>query len=394
MGGAALMLVTGLAGPGDLGAVLSGNLPVFAFFLGMMALTRLAEEALVFDRMAMAAARLARGSSRRLFFNVFLLGTLISTFLTNDATALILTPVVYALVTRLRLDPLPFAFACTFIADTASMTLPVSNPINIILGQRFSELTLGGFLHYILLPSLAAIVINVVAFTFIFRRVLAASFTVPAPAEAPSPEVTRAFWIAVIVLLLVALAFVAVSLAHSSWVGVVATLGAGMLLLATGLQGRLHWRRLAGGISWGVFPFIAGMFLLVRGIEHQGATHQLGLLLARLAGHGTLQTAVVTTFFAAIGSNVINNVPMVAVMGSAIPSVHGASHSALVYGTLVGCDLGPNLTIVGSLSTLIWLLLLRKRGVEVSSLDYAKLGIIVTPIMLLVSGLLLGVLLR
>jgi len=170
-------------------------------------------------------------------------------------------------------------------------------------------------------------------------------------------------------------------------------IGAGALLLATALQGRLQWRRLGAGISWGVFPFIAGMFLLVRGIEHQGATHQLGLLLARLAGHGTLQTAVVTTFFSAIGSNVINNVPMVAVMGSAIPSVHGASHPALVYGTLVGCDLGPNLTIVGSLSTLIWLLLLRKRGVEVSSLDYAKLGIIVTPIMLLVSGLLLGVLL-
>jgi len=387
------MLVTGLADLGDLGSVLSGNLPVFAFFLGMMALTRLAEEALVFDRMALAAARLARGHSRRLFFNVFVLGTVISTFLTNDATALILTPVVYALVTRLRLDPLPFAFACTFIADTASMTLPVSNPINIILGQRFAGLTLGGFLHYILLPSLAAITINVVAFTFIFRRALAAPFTVPAPTEAPSPEAARAFRVAVTVLLLVALAFVAVSLAHSSWVGVVAMIGAGALLLATALQGRLQWRRLGGGISWGVFPFIAGMFLLVRGIEHQGATHQLGLLLARLAGHGTLQTAVVTTFFAAIGSNVINNVPMVAVMGSAIPSVHGASHPALVYGTLVGCDLGPNLTIVGSLSTLIWLLLLRKRRVEVSSLDYAKLGIIVTPIMLLVSGLLLGVLL-
>jgi arsenical pump membrane protein len=388
------MLVTGLASLGDLGSVLSGNLPVFAFFLGMMALTRLAEEGLVFDRMAMAAARLAHGGSRRLFLNVFLLGTVISTFLTNDATALILTPVVYALVTRLRLDPLPFAFACTFIADTASMTLPVSNPINIILGQRFPDLTLGGFLHYILLPSLAAIAINIVAFTFIFRRTLAASFTVPTPTETPSAEAARAFRVAVIVLLLVALAFVAVSLSHSSWVGVVAMIGAGVLLLATALQGRLQWRRLAGGISWGVFPFIAGMFLLVRGIEHQGATHQLGLLLARLAGHGTMQTAVVTTFFSAIGSNVINNVPMVAVMGSAIPSAPGASHPALVYGTLVGCDLGPNLTIVGSLSTLIWLLLLRKRGVEVSSLDYAKLGIIVTPIMLLVSGLLLGVLLR
>jgi len=388
------MLAGGLAGLGDLGVVLSNNLPVFAFFLGMMALTRLAEEALVFDRMASAAARLARGSSRRLLFNVFLLGVIISTFLTNDATALILTPVVYALVTRLRLNPLPFVFACTFIADTASMTLPVSNPINIILSRRFPELTLGGFLHYLLLPSVAAIAINVAVFAFLFRRVLRTPFTPIAPAERSDPGAERAFRVAVVVLLLVAAAFVAVSHAQPSWVGVVAMLGAAVLVIATAVQGRLEWRRLGQGISWGVFPFIAGMFLLVRGIEHQGAIAQLGELLGRLAGQGTMRPAVVTTLFAAVGSNVINNIPMVAVMGAAVPTVHGASHAALVYGTLIGCDLGPNLTVVGSLSTLIWLLLLRKRGVEVSSLDYAKLGIIVTPIMLLTGSLLLGLLLQ
>jgi arsenical pump membrane protein len=393
-GGAAVMLAGGLAGLGDLGVVLSNNLPVFAFFLGMMALTRLAEEALVFDRMASAAARLAHGSSRRLLFNVFLLGVVISTFLTNDATALILTPVVYALVTRLRLNPLPFVFACTFIADTASMTLPVSNPINIILSRRFPELTLGGFLHYLLLPSMAAIAINVAVFAFLFRRVLRTPFTPIAPTERVDPGAEHAFRIAVGVLLLVAAAFVAVSHAQPSWVGVVAMLGAAVLVIAMAVQGRLEWRRLGQGISWGVFPFIAGMFLLVRGIEHQGAIAQLGELLGRLAGQGTVRPAVVTTLFAAVGSNVINNIPMVAVMGAAVPTVHGASHAALVYGTLIGCDLGPNLTVVGSLSTLIWLLLLRKRGVEVSSLDYAKLGIIVTPIMLLASSLLLGVLLQ
>src|SRR5579871_5929146 len=167
--GGAGMLACGIVGPGDLGSVLDQNLTVLAFFLGMMCLTTLAEGAQVFDRLAAWAAALAGGSSRRLFFNVFLLGTLISTFLTNDATALILTPVVYALVTRLRLDPLPYVFACTFIADTASMTLPVSNPINIILAQHFGGMTLVDFLHYLLLPSVAAIAINVLAFSFLFR---------------------------------------------------------------------------------------------------------------------------------------------------------------------------------------------------------------------------------
>ena len=168
--GAAVLLLTGGANLGDLGAVLRDNLTVYAFFLGMMTLTTLAEGAGVFEQLAGAAAWLARGSPRRLFLNVIVLGTVISTFLTNDATALILTPVVYTLVTGLNLDPLPYVFACTFIADTASMTLPISNPINIILGQRFAGLGLADSLHYLLLPSLAAISINLAIFALIFRR--------------------------------------------------------------------------------------------------------------------------------------------------------------------------------------------------------------------------------
>lgn len=112
-----------------------------------------------------------------------------------------------------------------------------------------------------------------------------------------------------------------------------------------------------------------------------------------MVGHGTLQPAVVTTFFAAAMSNAINNVPAVAVMSATIPTVAHASQPALLYGTLIGCDLGPNLIVVGSLSTMIWLLLLRQRKLEVSALDYAKLGVIVSPAMLLASALLLALLL-
>ena len=391
--GAALLIMTGGASLGDLGAVVRDNLTVFAFFLGMMTLTTLAEEAKVFDRMAASATRLAGGSARRLFFNIFLLGALISTFLTNDATALILTPVVYALVTRLRLDPLPYVFACTFIADTASMTLPISNPINIILGQRFDGLTLVDFLHYLLLPSLAAIAINVVAFAFIFRRRLNGHFN-PWQDE---PDLDfgdrRAFRAAVTILAIVGVAFVIASELRPSPVGAVALVGAAAMVLATRLQGRLAWRRLAGGISWSIFPFIAGMFLLVRGLEHQGATAQLGSLLAWLAGHNTVQASLGAMFAGAVSSNLINNVPAVAVMITSIPTVHHVSQPALVYGTIIGCDLGPNLTVVGSLSTMIWLLILRRRKLEVSALDYAKLGVMVAPVMLVVSALVVGLLL-
>jgi arsenical pump membrane protein len=135
------------------------------------------------------------------------------------------------------------------------------------------------------------------------------------------------------------------------------------------------------------------MFLLVRGLEHQGATRQLGDLLAWLAGHGAFQGTLGATLFAALSSNLINNLPAVAVITATIPTMHHVSQPSLVYGTLIGCDLGPNLTVVGSLSTMIWLLVLRRRNMEISALDYAKLGVVVTPVMLLASALLLGALL-
>jgi arsenical pump membrane protein len=181
---------------------------------------------------------------------------------------------------------------------------------------------------------------------------------------------------------------------HPAPIGVVALLGAGALLLATALQGRLQWRELADGISWSIFPFIAGMFLMVRGLEHVGTTRQLGEILTQLVGHGTVQPVLATTLFSALSSNLINNVPAVAVLTSTIPTIHHVSRIALVYGTLVGCDLGPNLTVVGSLSTMIWLLLLRQRNMEISALEYARLGIVVTPVMLLAASLVLAFLLR
>src|SRR6266566_6989144 len=135
--GAGLMLVLGLISPVDAATALLKEWNTFLFFLGMMSLSALAEVAGLFDWLAVQAARLAGNSARRLFLNTFVLGCLISMILSNDATALILTPITYSLVTRLRLPVLPYLFACTFIADTASFLLPVSNPINIILLSKF-----------------------------------------------------------------------------------------------------------------------------------------------------------------------------------------------------------------------------------------------------------------
>ena|SRR5712691_4613129 len=163
--GAGLLLVLGLITPNVAFSTLLSDWNTFFFFLGMMSLSALAEVAGLFDWLAVQAARLAGNSPRRLLLNTFLLGSLISLILSNDATALILTPIIYTLVTRLRLPVFPFLFACTFIADTASFLLPVSNPINIIVLSQF-PLDLWTFLRLLFLPGILVISLNVGVFFF------------------------------------------------------------------------------------------------------------------------------------------------------------------------------------------------------------------------------------
>src|SRR5439155_11862292 len=175
LAGAILLLILGLINPVDAFITLLKDWNTFLFFLGLMSLSALAEAAGIFDWLAVQTARLSGSSSQRLFLNTFLLGSLISMILSNDATALILTPIIYSLVTRLRLPVLPFLFACTFIADTASFLLPVSNPINIIVLSKF-PLDLWTFLRLLLLPSLVVISINIGVFFFLYRRQLQGRF--------------------------------------------------------------------------------------------------------------------------------------------------------------------------------------------------------------------------
>lgn len=194
--GAILMLIFGFVHPWEAIILLGGKWNVLGFFLGLMTISALADQAGVFDVLAFQAGRWARGSAMRLYLAVFAVGVLITAFLSNDATALSLTPAVYALVTRLRLPVLPFLFACTFIADTASFILPVSNPINILVLDSFHA-GLAGFFRYLLLPSLFCVALNTILFAWLFRHKLHLSYNKDA-VERPlvaSPEHLRFTWI-------------------------------------------------------------------------------------------------------------------------------------------------------------------------------------------------------
>ena len=385
MGGAAALVLLGLITPADAGRTLVRDWNTFLFFLGMMGLSALAEPAGLFDWLAVQAARLAGGSAARLFLNVFLLGTLITMSFSNDATALILTPVVYVLVTRLRLPVLPFLFACTFIADTASFLLPISNPVNIIVLSRW-PLPLPTFARLLLLPSLVVLAVNLGVFYLLYRRQLKGTFELARLATAAEAVPHRPYFRYTLgVLALVAPAYVLA--AARQWpVSLVATAGAALLLL-----GALAWKRTtlpaAGGrIAWSIFGFIGGMVVVVRAIENTGLTARLGGLLLHASGGSSLGAVLAGTAAASLGTNLINNVPMAVVMNSALGVVQHAApavRDGFVAATIFGCDLGPNLTTVGSLATILWLLILREREVDVSGLDYFKVGVIVTPLMLL-----------
>lgn len=389
LAGAALLLLLGLIAPLDALVTLLHEWNTFLFFLGMMALSALAEEAGLFDWLAAQAARLAKRRAALLYLNIFLLGCLISMVLSNDATALILTPIVYVLVTRLRLPVLPFLFACTFIADTASFLLPVSNPINIIITSRF-PLDLLTFLRLLFLPSLVVIGINIGVFFLLYRRQLRGLFDLkrlPSPQEAVRQPAYFRYTCGVLVL--VAVAYVIAS-ALQAPLALVALGGALLLLL-----GALFWRRAALGelrkhISWPIFGFIAGMFILVQAVEETGLTAQFGQLLLHLSGNSSFGAVMIGTAGAAVGTNLINNVPMAVVLTSALHTVQHAPlavQHGFIAASIFGCDLGPNVTTVGSLATVLWLLILRQRGVDVSRLDYFKIGIVVTPLMLVAGAL-------
>ncbi len=395
LAGAALLLILGLISPADALSTLLHDWNTFLFFLGMMSLSALAEVAGLFDWLAVQAARLSGNSSRRLFLNTFLLGSIISMLLSNDATALILTPVIYTLVTRLRLPVLPYLFACTFIADTASFLLPVSNPINIIVTTRF-PLDLLTFLRLLFLPCLLCICVNAGVFYLLYRRQLRGSFDMKRlPSIEESVKHKAYFRYTCIVVILVAAAYI-LAAATQFPLSLVALSGAFLLLI-----GALFWKQTTlwntgKQISWPIFGFIAGMFIVVQALESTGLTAQFGQLLLHLSGGTSFGAVMLGTLGSALGTNLVNNVPMAVVMTS---SLRGIQHAPLaiqhgfIAATMFGCDLGPNLTTVGSLATVLWLLILRRRNIEVTGLDYFKVGIIVTPLMLVVGAIAIWLLL-
>jgi len=382
--GAAAMVLTGVLTFGDAASAVLRNLNVLGFFLGLMVVTAIAEEAGVVESITRRAAKLSRGDGRRLLLIVFGVGIIITSLLSNDATALILTPVVYVLVSRLKLDPLPYVFACAFIANAASMLLPVANPVNLLAVDAF-DLRLGDYLAHLLLPTIIVVSVTIGLFFFIFRREIRTSFD-PATLATNGP---RPFMRPAVVVLAVIVAGYALFSMNGWPLSIPVLFGALFLLIIGSTAKRIDWRKLSRSISWPILPFIAALTVLVEGLENSGVTDRLGELFSSLLGRGELAASLATSLGTAAGANVINNWPAMMVSVTTLSGVPDAvtANPGLPYQAILGAGLGPNIAVLGSLSTMIWLVLLRRRGLAVSSLSYLKLGLVITPAALLIGSL-------
>lgn len=382
MFGAILMLATSIISPSQLFEVLKDTANILLFFLGLMVVCAIADRAGFFEWSAFKATKLANGQGRRLLLVLFVLGTLVTTFLSNDATALVLTPIVYVLVTRLKLNPLPYVFACAFIANTASVILPISNPVNLLPVDQFG-ITLSVYLRFLLLPAILAILINVGLFLLIFKKAISASFEYCESEH--FIKVDSFFKFTCIGLGLTAIGYILTSLygLPLSW----PALGGASLLLIGGFAfQRLNLKQINSGISWSILLFIFCLALLVKGLDNVGVTKAIGDVVAELSSENHLGAVMATTFGTAVGSNLINNWSMMMVSISILGNIPSPNQN-LIFSTILGTDIGPNIAIVGSLSSMLWLVLLRQRGLEIHPLQYLKLGLIVTPPMLVVAAL-------
>lgn len=383
--GAAVMVAAGPMRLGDIPAVLGETADVVLFLAGMMVLSALVEGAGLFELLAEGCARLARGSGVALFCLVFLLGAVVTALLSLDVTVIVLTPIVFAVATRRRLDPLPFVFACTFVANTASLALPISNLTNLLVYHRLG-IGFTAFAGRMWLPNLAAAATNLAVFLWLFRsriprRLPGGAVPLPPPAD---------WWLAtaagVLAATLAALVGLGLAGRPLSWA---ALAGAG-LLLAIGLAGRrVGVGALRRDVSWPVLVFVVGMLVVVRGLERgwlDVVTIGTPASPARALAAGVAASA--------IGSNLVNNVPMALLALPVVERAGGPAREALAYGVLIGCDIGPTLTTYGSLATLLWLALVRRRGLDVSTRDYMRVALLTTPPVLLAASLGLWIALR
>ena len=376
-GGAILLMVLRLVSLQMAGRAVAEGLDVYLFLIGMMLVSELASVNGVFDWLSSVAVRGAQRSCARLFTLIYGIGTIVTILMSNDATAVVLTPAILTAVRKAKVEPLPYLFACALVANAASFVLPISNPANLVVFHTGMP-PLGRWLLFYGVPSILSIAATYAVMRLVFRKDLSAAIEGEVGAEALKGEGKLVLaGIASMVLVLLVASSLKKDLGLPTCLAAIAVTG------AVSIKSRSNPIRLARSISWATLILVAGLFIMVDAVESIGALKLTRAWLDRAEQLAPAAGALIVGFAVGIGNNLVNNLPLGLIAGGTLQAAH--TKGLIAHAVLIGVDLGPNLSVTGSLATILWLLALRKEKLDVSFWRFLKVGAIAMPAALLIS---------
>ncbi|YCH32110.1 arsenic transporter [Erwinia sp. D4-22] len=387
--GAALALLSGAVSVGDIATVWQIVWNATATFIAIIIISLLLDESGFFEWAALHVARGGKGRGKRLFTLIILLGACVAALFANDGAALILTPIVIAMLLALgfsRASTLAFVMAAGFIADTASLPLVVSNLVNIVTADYF-HLGFNDYAQVMVPVDIAAIAASLAMLHLFFRRDIPAVYDtarLKAPREAIRDRRTfKAGWMTLAILLIGF--FVLEPLGVP--VSLVAAVAAFILWLIARQGKIIDTGKVLRGAPWQIVIFSLGMYLVVYSLRNAGLTGFLSALLNQLAEQGIWVATLGTGLLTAALSSVMNNLPTVLIGALSIHAsdAQGVIKEAMIYANIIGCDLGPKITPIGSLATLLWLHVLAQKDIRISWGYYFRVGLVMTLPVLLVT---------
>jgi len=336
-----------------------------------MLLSEVARREGLFDWAASYAVRQAKGSPRRLFLMIYAVGVIVTACMSNDATAVVLTPAVFAAARKARVEPMPYLFICALIANAASFVLPISNPANLVLYADHTP-PLGRWLASFAAPSAAAIVATYVALRFTEGRRLEPDCAVhieQAPLSAAGWTALASLAITVTVLL--------VASAFDRPLGLPTALMGVLTTAIVAIRERRFPTAVLRGVSWSVLPLVAGLFVIVEALGRTGLIGDLAAMLHSLVRSSPARAAWAAGGAIGFGSNLTNNLPAGLIASATLAQAHAPQ--TVTDAMLIGVDLGPNLSITGSLATILWLIAIRREGEDAGFWRFLKLGAVAMP---------------